>query len=221
MDALRQFVHDIRSVDPRATGNPLQAYQASLEMKDSYQRSTLYALLVIVGLIYLECRSIRWSLLAALPLAIGLLQMFGLLGLLDIPLNPANVIAIPIILGVGVDYGMHVVYDYRSQRGPYRMSSSTAMSVFVDALTTAVGFGALMIARHQGLLSLGRVLTLGVTCCLFTSLVLLPAFLTWISRNRPAVPEERPGDQDAEPIAEFLSRQVRTAAAERDRVRAA
>src|SRR6185295_9067312 len=117
---------------------------------------------VILGLIYLECRSIRWSLLAALPLAIGLLQMFGLLGLLNIPLNPANVIAIPIILGVGVDYGMHVVYDYRSQRGPYRISPSTARSVFVDALTTAVGFGALMIAKHQGLLSLGRVLTIGV-----------------------------------------------------------
>jgi hypothetical protein len=56
--------------------------------------------------------------------------------------------------------------------------------VLVDALTTLVGYGSLMIATHQGLQSLGRVLTLGVTCCLFTSLVMLPAALSWFTRNR-------------------------------------
>ena len=72
------------------------------------------------------------------------------------------------------------------------MSPGTAVAVLVDALTTLVGFGSLMIATHQGLQSLGRVLTLGVTCCLFTSLVMLPAMLTWMTRNR-----KRP-----EPLAE-------------------
>ena len=124
--------------------------------------------------------------LAAVPLGIGMLQMFGLLGWLDIPLNPANLIALPLILGIGVDYGVHIVHEFRETRGPYRMSPGTAVAVLVDALTTLVGFGSLMIATHQGLQSLGRVLTLGVTCCLFTSLVMLPAALTWFTRNRKA-----------------------------------
>lgn len=70
------------------------------------------------------------------------------------------------------------------------MSPSTAVAVLVDSLTTIVGFGALMIASHQGLQSLGRVLSIGVTCCLFTSLIMLPALLTCISWHRGEAPSE-------------------------------
>jgi predicted RND superfamily exporter protein len=64
------------------------------------------------------------------------------------------------------------------------MSQSTAVAVLVDTITTIVGFGSLMIASHRGLQSLGRVLTIGVSCCMFTSLIMLPALLTWMSWNR-------------------------------------
>ena len=70
------------------------------------------------------------------------------------------------------------------------MSHSTAVAVLVDAITTIVGFGSLMIASHRGLQSLGRVLTIGVTCCMFTSLIMLPALLTWMSWNRKDEEEE-------------------------------
>lgn len=197
--ALRRFVKEVRSVDPHATGNPLQAHEASLEMKRSYQEAAIYSLFVIIGVLVLDFKNLQHALLAAMPLGLGVLQMFGLLGLLDIPLNPANLIALPLILGIGVDYGVHIVHDYRESRGPYRMSPGTAVAVLVDALTTLVGFGSLMLASHQGLQSLGRVLTLGVTCCLFTSLIMLPAALTWMTRHRkqplpadPRVPLESP-----------------------------
>jgi uncharacterized protein len=182
--ALRRFVEEVRSVDPHVTGNPLQAHEASLEMKRSFQEAAVYALLVIMAVLVLDFKNLQHALLAAMPLAIGVLQMFGLLGLLEIPLNPANLIALPLILGIGVDYGVHIVHEYRETLGPYRVSPGTAVAVLVDALTTLVGFGSLMIASHQGLQSLGRVLTLGVTCCLFTSLVMLPAALSWMTRNR-------------------------------------
>jgi hypothetical protein len=189
-DALTQFVQDVRSVDSHVTGNPIQAHEASLEMKRSYQEAAVYSMLVIMSVLVLDFRSLRHALLAALPLGIGVTQTFGLLGLLDIPLNPANLIALPLILGIGVDYGVHIIHEFREQRGPYRMSPSTAVAVLVDALTTLVGFGSLMIATHQGLQSLGRVLTIGVTCCLFSSLVMLPAILTWMTRHRPPVDED-------------------------------
>ncbi|HEX3727253.1 MAG TPA: MMPL family transporter, partial [Pirellulales bacterium] len=191
-NALSRFVKDVRTVDPQVTGNPLQAHEASLEMKHSYQEAAIYSLLVILGVLVLDFKSMRHAMLAALPLGVGVLQMFGLLGLLDIAMNPANLIALPLILGIGVDYGVHIVHEFREQPGPYRMSSGTAVAVLVDALTTLVGFGSLMIASHQGLQSLGRVLTLGVTCCLFTSLIMLPALLTWMTRNRPQPKEAEP-----------------------------
>jgi predicted RND superfamily exporter protein len=196
--ALRRFVRDVRSVDPHVTGNPLQAHEASLEMMQSFREAAIYSLLVIIGVLVLDFKNLRHALLAVMPLGIGVFQMFGLLGLLGIPLNPANLIALPLILGIGVDYGVHIVHEFRECRGPYRMSPGTAVAVLVDALTTLVGFGSLMIATHQGLQSLGRVLTLGVTCCLFTSLVMLPAALVWLTRNRrqplpadPGMPLER------------------------------
>ena len=185
-ESLRRFVKDVRSVDPRATGNPLQAYEASLEMKRSYEQAAIYSLVVIFAVLWLDFRSITYALLAALPLALGMAQTLGLMGLLGIDLNPANLIGIPLILGIAVDYGVHIVHDFLERDGPYRISASTANSVLVDALTTILGFGALMVASHRGLESLGRVLTLGVTTCTLTSLIFLPAVLAMLRPRRQA-----------------------------------
>jgi hopanoid biosynthesis associated RND transporter like protein HpnN len=191
--SLERFVKDVRSVDPRSTGHPLQAYEASLEMKRSYEQAALYSLVVILAVLWLDFRSIRNSLLAALPLALGMAQTLGLMGFVGIDLNPANLIGIPLILGIAVDYGVHIVHDSLERPGPYRISASTANSVLVDALTTILGFGALMVASHRGLESLGRVLTLGVTTCTITSLVFLPAVLALVGPGRAA---DRDGADD-------------------------
>jgi hopanoid biosynthesis associated RND transporter like protein HpnN len=183
-ESLERFVKDVRSVDERATGNPLQAYEASLEMKRSYEQAAIYSLIVILAVLWLDFRSLTNSLLAALPLAVGMAQTLGLMGLVGIDLNPANLIGIPLILGIAVDYGVHIVHDYLERPGPYRISASTANSVLVDALTTILGFGALMVASHRGLESLGRVLTLGVTTCTITSLIFLPAILSILRPRR-------------------------------------
>ena len=199
-ESLKRFVQEVRSVDPRATGNPLQAYEASLEMKRSYEQAAIYSLVVILAVLWLDFRSITNSLLAALPLALGMAQTLGLMGLVGIDLNPANLIGIPLILGIAVDYGVHIVHDSLERPGPYRISASTANSVLVDALTTILGFGALMVASHKGLESLGRVLTIGVTTCTLTSLVFLPAVLALVRPGRAADDEadDAQSDDDAD-----------------------
>jgi len=85
----------------------------------------------------------------------------------NIPLNPANLIALTLILGIGVDYGVHYHPRLSRTAGDIACPPSAAVAVVVDSSTTIVGFGSLMVASHQRLVSLGRVLTLGVTCCLF------------------------------------------------------
>ncbi|MEE9602206.1 MAG: MMPL family transporter, partial [Thermoguttaceae bacterium] len=199
MEAMEKFVADVRDVDPEATGNPLQTYEASRQMKRSYEQAAWYALAAILGVLYIDFSGLRYSLLlsglwytllALVPMGLGMLQTFGVMGLLNIPLNPANMIVLPLILGIGVDDGVHVVHDFRRQKGRYRMSPSTASAVLITSLTTMVGFGSLMIASHCGLQSLGRVLTIGVSCCLFSSLVMLPAILAWLTRNRPETAED-------------------------------
>jgi len=208
MDAMEKFVGEVRSVDPKATGNPLQTYEASRQMKRSYEQAAWYALAAILIVLYVDFRSLRHTLLAMTPVGLGMLQLFGLLGLLNIPLNPANMIVLPLILGIGIDDGVHVVHDFRRQKGRYRMSSSTASAVLITSLTTMVGFGSLMIASHRGLQSLGRVLTLGVSCCLFTSLVMLPAMLTWLRQDSPERDEEQLAEERESLHGEITPRRI-------------
>jgi predicted RND superfamily exporter protein len=105
-----------------------------------------------------------------------------MMGWLGRDLNPANMIALPLIVGCGVDNGVHVLHDWRSRpRRPYFLAAATGKGVAVSALTTVLGFGALMISSHRGLSGLGFVLALGVTMCMTAALVLLPAGLTLIT----------------------------------------
>ena len=168
-----QFVRDVRSVDPEATGNPLQVYEASRHMKRSFEQAAWYALLAIFPLVLLDFRRLSHALLAALPMGVGMLETLGLMGLLDIPLNPANMIVLPLTLGLGMDTGINLVHEMRCQRGRYRgAGNAVIVSVVVNTLTTMVGFGALMIANHQGLQSLGRVLTIAMGFNMLNSLLL-------------------------------------------------
>jgi hypothetical protein len=190
-----QFVKDVRSVDPEATGNPLQVYEASWQMKRSFEQAALYALLIIMPTVLIDFRRLNHTLLAALPMAVGLLQTLGLMGLLDIPLNPANMIVLPLTLGIGMESGINLLHELRCQRGRYRGPGNAVMvAVVVNSLTTMVGFGALMIANHQGLQSLGRVLTISMGCCLLSSL-LLPNLLV-LGHFKNEDDEEADGEDD-------------------------
>ncbi len=197
VDQLESFVSDVRSVDPYATGKPLQTYEAARQMKSSYQHAALYALAAIVILLWADFRSLREVLLALCPLCLAMLQLFGLMGLLGIPINPANIIVLPLIMGIGVDDGVHIVHDFRRQGGRYRLSDSTANGVLLTSLTTMVGFGSLMIADHRGIESLGRVMVLGSFTCWLNSLFVLPALLGLISRVRR--PNQPAGDATPHP----------------------
>lgn len=190
MDKLARFVADVERVDPKITGSPVQTFYASRHMQKSYLLAGVYALLAVFGLLLIDFGSIKYSLLAMVPLALGFVQMCGLLGWLGIPFNPANLIALPLILGIGVDDGVHLVHEFRRQRGRFRLSGSTAVAVILTSTTTMASFGSMILARHQGLRSLGQVLTLGVLCCLTSSIIFFPALLSWLTRNRDEVADE-------------------------------
>ena len=109
-----------------------------------------------------------------LPVTFPLVMAFGgFLGLVGIPLNPANLISLPLIVGVGVDHGVHILHDYSEKEAGklYRLSVATGRGIAVAALTTILGFGTLTLARHRGMAGMGLTLALGVTCCMVAALV--------------------------------------------------
>lgn len=193
MDDLSTFVQEVRSIDPQATGQPLQTYEASRQMQRSYLHAALYALIGVMMILVIDFRSLGYTLLALIPVGLGLLMTFGIMGLLGVPLNPANMIVLPLVMGIGIDDGVHVLHDFRHQKGPYRLSSATAAAIVMTTLTTMLGFGTMMLADHRGLESLGRVLTIGIFSCMFMALIPLTALLAWISRHRTV---EEPDSSD-------------------------
>jgi hopanoid biosynthesis associated RND transporter like protein HpnN len=184
---LEHFVAQTRSVDPEATGKPFGTLEGLRAMQFGFARAGIYALLVIVVVLWADFRTARHTFLALAPLVAGAVITLGVMGIAGVSLNPANMIGLPLIVGVGVDNGVHVLHDYRSRsrRRAYTLAATTGKGIAVSAVTTALGFGTLMVARHKGLAGLGLVLTLGVIGCMVAALVLLPAALRLASK-RPA-----------------------------------
>jgi len=143
-----------------------------------------FVTLVATMALLIDWRSVAFTALTLMPPVAGGVLMYGVLAILDVDLNPANLIVLPLILGIGVDDGVHVVHDFRTRKSHYQMAASTMNSIILTSFTSMIGFGSMMIAAHRGLYSLGLVLVIGVGSCLFVSLVPLPALLTVFDRSR-------------------------------------
>ncbi len=178
---LGAFVKELEAVDPRVTGHPIQTWYASAELENSYYQAGIYAFLAVIALLMIDLGSLRLVALALVPVAISAVQLCGWLVAWRIPFNAANMIVLPLIIGIGIDDGVHIMHDF-AQRGAraFRLSASTTLAVILTSLTTMVGFGSMAIADHRGLYSLGIVLMTGVGLCLWHSWFTLPAILSFL-----------------------------------------
>jgi hopanoid biosynthesis associated RND transporter like protein HpnN len=176
---LENFVKQIQTVDPEATGKPFGTVEGLRSMKNGFLWAGLYAFCAIVLVLLNDFRNVGHTLVALAPLAMGVTLALGIMGLVGLPLNPANMIALPLVLGVGVDNGVHLLHDFLAlkREGRRTLSRAIGRGVFVKALTAMIGFGTLMISSQRGLAGLGLCLTLGMACCMLTALVFLPAVL--------------------------------------------
>lgn len=184
--SLNSFTEQIERVDPLATGTPFLIREVTALMERGYLTAGGLALLMVVLIIWLDFRRLVPTLLALVPLLMGVSWMVGLLGLLGLQFNPANLIALPLIFGISIDNGVHLVHRFFEQ-GAHRIEEvmkGTLKGVYLNSITTIVCFGALMLADHRGIASLGYVLVIGVTTCLVTAITFLPALLKLLSRYK-------------------------------------
>jgi hopanoid biosynthesis associated RND transporter like protein HpnN len=182
---LTRFVRDVRSVDPDVLGTPVMNFEFIRGLKEAYEQAGLYAFLGIVCLAILAFRTVRLALLALIPLAVGSLWTLGLMGLLPVTFNVANMIVLPLIVIPAVEGGIMIVYRYREESSkagrPSPLPLSTGRAVLFSSLSNIVGFGSLMISRHWGIFSIGLLLTIGVASVLLASVTVLPSLLAILS----------------------------------------
>jgi len=181
-DSQEKFIRELRTVDPHVTGSPVQFYEYTSRLKQSVQKAALYAAGIIAVLVFLHFHRFSSVLLALLPVALGFCWMLGLMGWLGIPFNPVNIVSLILVIGIGVTNGVHILNRFAEHPQPIILGRSTGKAVLVSALNTMAGFGSLLVAKHQGVASLGGVMAIGTGTCVVASLILLPAVLTLLCR---------------------------------------
>jgi hopanoid biosynthesis associated RND transporter like protein HpnN len=176
---LEQFVAAVIEIAPRATDQPVTILMAGRTIVHAFLSASILAFVLIGIFLRLVVKSWREVLLVLVPLLLSLCYTTAAAVLLHIPFNFANIIVVPLLLGIGVDAGIHVVLRIRETHGRsiHILQTSTARAVLFSSLTTVMSFGTLSFMHHAGTASMGKLLTLSVTMMLFCTLVLLPAYL--------------------------------------------
>jgi hypothetical protein len=186
-DKQEKFVTDLRKVDPNVTGTPVQLYEYETLLKDSYVQAAWYSLAAIALMVFFHFRSLGAVILSLLPVGIGTLWLTGLMGWFDIPINLANIMTLPLVIGIGVTNGVHILNRFAEERTPGILARSTGKAVLVSGLTAIAGFGSLILAKHHGIYSLGCVMATGIATCMIAGLTFLPALLNLLGRWRPLI----------------------------------
>jgi hopanoid biosynthesis associated RND transporter like protein HpnN len=181
---IRRFAEAALAVTPRATGAPVTIHKASETVIGAFVRATAYAAAAILIILALTLGRSRDVPLALAPLVVAVVLTLATAAMTGIPLNFANVIVLPLLMGLGVSSGIHLVLRAR-QTGDVAsaMGSSTPRAVAMSVLTTLASFGTLMVAEHRGMSSMGALLTIAVGFTLFAVLVMLPALLASFQRR--------------------------------------
>lgn len=154
-----------------------------LELMRSESPWMVGATLTVVFLLMLvSFRSLRWAIIAMLPLLVGLLWLFGIMLLTGMMFNFYNLVVLPAILGIGEDNGVHLASRYREEgaNSVWDVLSSTGQHITVGSFTTMLGFSGLLFTTHPGLQSLGTMAVIGIGMTLVTGLTFLPALIQWL-----------------------------------------
>jgi predicted RND superfamily exporter protein len=142
-------------------------------------------------MVLVHFRSFIAVFLALIPVGLGTLWLAGLMGWLDLPFNPANIMTLPLVIGIGVTNGIHILNRFAEERTPSILARSTGKAVLVSGLTAIAGFGSLTLAKHNGIHSLGVIMSIGIATCMIAGLTFVPALLNLWGRWNPLI--KKPG----------------------------
>lgn len=180
---LRSFSEQIRSVAPNAVGSAVTIVETAATIINAFRTAALSAIVAIALLLLIALRRVIDAALVMTPLMLSALLTVIPVVLVPMPLNFANIIALPLLLGVGVSFNIYFVMNWR-EGGTFFMGTATARAVTFSALTTGTAFSSLALSAHPGTASMGALLLTSLGCTVLTSLLFVPVLLRGL-RHRP------------------------------------
>jgi uncharacterized membrane protein YdfJ with MMPL/SSD domain len=174
------FLARMKALDPHVTGMPVLGRFMIDRSKRALKITGILSALATLLIVFLDFREPRQTLLAIVPKFLGVASLLGLMRLFGVPFNPLNVMALPVVIGIGVDNGVHMVHRFATERGDVRRTlAGTGRSVLFSSLMPVAAFGAITFTTHRGLASFALALTLGVSAALVLAVLVLPQLLVW------------------------------------------
>jgi hypothetical protein len=183
---LGRFVDDLERVSDKATGMP-PVFKALVEVIGRDGRNAMILTLVVVFLLLsVDFRNPLHSLMAMIPLAFGAFWMVGIMKISGMMLTVMNVMAFPLIIGIGIDDGVHIVHRWRHEgKGKiWTVFSSTGKAILLTSLTTMLAFGSLVFSIWRGFGHLGGALFIGVGACFLTTVIILSGIFGLLGRKK-------------------------------------
>jgi predicted RND superfamily exporter protein len=182
LDSMERFGAALEEISPRITGSTQFGIAWMEEIGSASKRAALLIFMSVLAIVALSFRSLRYTLFAVVPLLVGMIWMLGVYPLLGFKLNPINIAVIPLVIGMGIDFGIHLAHRYKVEQEIGTVYRYTGKGVLLSALTTMIGFGSLgLIGTFGSISSMGIILFIGLATCLAASLVVLPALLRFDS----------------------------------------
>jgi len=179
-----RFNERMAQVSPKITGWIPILVTWTEDVENGSKKAAAFIFLVVFIVMVITFRSFRYAILAAVPLLAGMIWMLGIYPLLGLKLNMLNLAVIPLVIGMGIDFGIHIVHRFRVEKDLETVYMYTGKAVFLSALTTMIGFGSLaLIGSFPSVASIGAILFLGIATCLVATIVLLPALLSFVHRR--------------------------------------
>jgi predicted RND superfamily exporter protein len=178
-----RFNERMAQISPKITGWVPVLVSWTEDVENGSKKAAAFIFLVVFAVMVITFRSFRYAILAAVPLLAGMIWLLGIYPLLGLKLNAINIAVIPLVIGMGIDFGIHIVHRFRVEKDLETVFLFTGKAVFLSALTTMIGFGSLaLIGSFPSIASIGAVLFLGIATCLVATMVLLPALLSFVRR---------------------------------------
>jgi len=176
---LEEFVAAVQTIAPEATDQPVTILGAGTTIVSAFRNATIMAFIFITLFLRFVLKTWGEVFLVMVPLLLVLCYSMAVAVLMGIPFNFANIIVVPLLLGIGVDSGIHVIHRVKEAKGKniHILETSTSRAVLFSSLTTVMSFGSLAFMHHAGTAGMGKLLTLSVILMIFCTLILLPAYL--------------------------------------------
>jgi hypothetical protein len=175
-EVLRRFALAVLAVAPNATGPAISFYEAARTIVRAFIEAGGWALLSIAIILWAALRRLTDVLLTLVPLIMAATVTLELCVLLDLPLNFANILALPLLLGVGVAFKIYYIMAWRA--GKTRLLESTlTRAVIFSAMTTATAFGSLWLSHHPGTSSMGKLMALSLVCTMAAAVLFQPVLM--------------------------------------------